>query len=68
MAAPIRARLISTSRATKEKIYHLPFDQQYDKTKVEPARGEFYCRTVAEAEEAGYRRAFRYHGLRRDAE
>lgn len=56
------------ARATKEKIYHLPFDQQYDKTKVEPARGEFYCRTVAEAEEAGYRRAFRYHGLQRDAE
>src|SRR3989344_1925668 len=42
------------------KIYHLPFDQQYDKTKIEKSRGEFYCATVKAAEEAGFRRAFRY--------
>lgn len=42
------------------KIYHLPFDQQYDKTKIEKSRGEFYCATVKEAEDAGFRRAFRY--------
>ena len=42
------------------KIYHLPFDQQYDKTKIEKVRGEFYCATVKEAEDAGFRRAFRY--------
>ena len=42
------------------KIYHLPFDQQYDKTKIEKSRGEFYCATVKEAEAAGFRRAFRY--------
>lgn len=54
----------NVSRGSKEKIYHLPFDQQYDKTKIEPSRDEFYCRTVAEAEEAGFRRAFRYQGLR----
>jgi len=42
------------------KIYHLPFDQQYDKTKLEKKYGEFYCKTVKEAEEAGFRRAFRY--------
>lgn len=48
------------SRQTKEKIYHLPFDQQYDKTKIEPEKGEFYCATVKEAEDAGFRRAFRY--------
>jgi len=44
------------------KIYHLPFDQQYDKTKIENGRGEFYCQTVKEAESAGFRRAFRYQG------
>jgi len=49
---------------TNEKIYHLPFDQQYDKTKIEPKRGEFYCSTVKEAEEKGFRRAFRYKGVK----
>ena len=42
------------------KIYHLPFDQQYDNTKLENKYGEFYCKTVKEAEDAGFRRAFRY--------
>jgi len=49
-------------RESNEKIYHLPFDQQYDKTKIEPEKGEFYCATVKEAEDAGFRRAFRYKG------
>jgi len=52
----------NVSRVDKTKIYHLPFDQQYDNTKVEKNRGEFYCKTVKEAEEAGFRRAFRYRG------
>jgi hypothetical protein len=50
------------SKADSQKIYHLPFDQQYDKVRIEPARGEFYCQTVAEAERQGFRRAFRYRG------
>ena len=45
-----------------EKIYHLPFDQQYDKIKIAPCKGEMYCRTVKVAEENGFRRAFRWHG------
>ncbi len=49
------------SKVNGEKIYHLPFDQQYDKTKIEKNNGEFFCKTVKEAEEAGFRRAFRYH-------
>ena len=49
------------SRKINEKIYHLPFDQQYDKVKIEQDRGEFYCKTVKEAEDAGFRRAFRYY-------
>lgn len=43
------------------KIYHLPFDQQYDATKINK-RGEFYAMTVAEAEAAGFRRAFKWFG------
>lgn len=42
-----------------EKIYHLPFDQQYNKTQIK-SPGEMYCRTVAEAEANGFRRAKRY--------
>lgn len=44
------------------KIYHLPFDQQYDKVKIEKEKGEFYCSKVHEAEGMGFRRAFRYKG------
>ena len=33
-----------------QKIYHLPFDQQYDRTKIIPDKGERYVYTVAEAE------------------
>ena len=41
------------------KIYHLPFDQQYDNTKIDKP-GEFFAMTVKEAEEAGFRRAFKW--------
>ncbi len=48
------------NKTTSEKIYHLPFDQQYDTTVIrEP--GEFFAMTVREAEEKGFRRAFRWH-------
>lgn len=42
------------------KIYHLPFDQQYNTCKID-APGEFLAMTVAEAEAAGFRRAYRWH-------
>lgn len=42
-----------------EKIYHLPFDQQYDRTLIKN-NGEFYALTVKEAENKGFRRAFRW--------
>jgi hypothetical protein len=48
---------------TKEKIYHLPFDQQYDKAVIDSSTGEFYAKTVKEAEDAGFRRAWRWRGL-----
>ena len=44
-----------------EKIYHLPFDQQYDRILISPKKGEFYANTVREAEAKGFRRAFRWH-------
>jgi hypothetical protein len=46
----------------KEKIYHLPFDQQYDNVRIEKNKGEFYCSTVQDAENAGFRRARKWMG------
>lgn len=45
-----------------QKIYHLPFDQQYDNTKIEVHKGEFYTASVEEAERKGFRRAYRWRG------
>ncbi len=39
-----------------EKIYHLPFDQQYDRTLIKND-GEFYAYTVHEAVKKGFKRA-----------
>ena len=50
------------ARRTGERIYHLPFDQQYDSTVIEPGRGECYIATTAEAETLGFRRAWRWRG------
>ena len=49
------------NKTTGERIYHLPFDQQYDKVKIN-GRGECYAMTIAEAEEKGFRRAKRWLG------
>ena len=43
------------------KIYHMPFDLQYDTVVISPERGEFYAETVAEAEIRGFRHAYRWH-------
>lgn len=47
-----------------EKIYHLPFDQQYNRCIIDPKKGEKYVSTVAEAEKLGFRRAKRWRGNR----
>jgi DUF2075 family protein len=52
----------NVSRIDGSKIYHLPFDQQYDKVKVEKSRGESYCPTAHDAEAKGFRRALRWRG------
>lgn len=49
------------NRSTGEKIYHLPFDQQYDRVKI-TGKGECYAMTVAEAEKKGFRRAKKWLG------
>jgi hypothetical protein len=52
----------NVSTTTNEKIYHLPFDQQYDKVIIEPEKGEFYAKTVKEAEKMGFRRSYKWRG------
>jgi len=52
----------NVNQRSGEKIYHLPFDQQYDRTKINPDLGECYVKTTKEAEKRGFRRAFRYKG------
>lgn len=43
-------------------IYHLPMDLSYDATIIDQ-HGEFMAMTVKEAEDAGFRRSYRFHGL-----
>lgn len=45
-----------------KKIYHLPFDQQYNSTVIDYNKDEFYASTVKEAVSKGFRRAFRHNG------
>jgi len=52
----------NVSRRTGELIYHLPFDQMYDRTLIEDERNERYAWTATEAEELGFRRAWRWKG------
>lgn len=55
----------NVGKQSREKIYHLPFDQQYDRVIITPSEGEYYVKTAAEAENLGFRRAYRYRGLSR---
>ncbi len=50
------------SKRDGEKIYHLPVDQQYDRTIIEAERNELYAETVEEAESLGFRRSWRWLG------
>lgn len=52
----------NVSYKDKSKIYHLPFDQQYDRTGIDEERNECYVETVKEAENLGFRRAWRWKG------
>jgi hypothetical protein len=48
--------------STKNRIYHLPFDQQYDRVTIINNQGEFYADKIIEAENQGFRRAFKWGG------
>jgi hypothetical protein len=50
------------NRSTSERIYHLPFDQQYDRVRIVGSH-ERYVSTVEEAEKLGFRRAWRFKGI-----
>lgn len=45
-----------------ELIYHMPFDQQYDRIMLRPKDGDCYVSTAREAEAMGFRHAFHWHG------
>ena len=49
------------NKSTGEKIYHLPFDQQYDRIKIDIKNGECYVATVKEAEKLGFRKAMKHY-------
>lgn len=55
----------NVSKRTGERIYHLPIDQQYDRTLIEEEKNERYVETVGEAEKLGFRRAWRWRGGKR---
>lgn len=57
----IKCNINKDEYGKQTKIYHLPFDQQYDSCKIDRP-GEFFAMTVAEAEAAGFRRAFKWYG------
>ncbi len=48
--------------STGEKIFHLPMDQRYDAVVIGDVPGECYQERVKQAEELGFRRAYRYKG------
>ena len=57
----IKCNIGKDEQGQPTKIYHLPFDQQYDSTQIKN-EGEFFAMTVKEAEDAGFRRAFKWFG------
>lgn len=57
----IKCNINKNELGEKTYIYHLPMDLSYDVTKID-APGEFMAFTVKEAEEAGFRRSYKWHG------
>lgn len=55
----IKCNVTKNQDGTLNKIYHLPFDQQYDVTHIKN-KDEFYATTIQEAYDKGFRRAFKY--------
>lgn len=49
----------NVNKNTRDKIYHLPFDRQYDLVKIN-AKGKGYKFDIAEAIKEGFRRAYNH--------
>lgn len=58
----IKCNIGVDEHGSKTKIYHLPMDLSYDVTKIDK-KGEFFARTVEEAENKGFRRSYKWKGL-----
>ncbi len=53
------------NKTDKRKIYHFPFDQQYDRIQIDTTKGECYVSTVEEAEALGFVKA-KHHNFSTD--
>lgn len=53
--------MIKCHASQNQKIYHLPMDQQYDRVQIGGKDGSMFAWTVKEAEENGFRRAYRWN-------
>lgn len=58
----IKCNVNHTAELGTTYIYHLPMDLSYDVTKIENP-DEFMAFTVKEAEQAGFRRSYKWHGI-----
>lgn len=50
----------NVNKSNNTKIYHLPFDQQYYKTVIVKEEGDIMTDSVLEAENMGFRRAYKH--------
>ncbi len=55
--APDQCRIKGNINRKGERIYHLPGGEWYDRTKIDPAKGERWFCTEAEARAAGWRKS-----------
>jgi len=59
----IKCNIGRDERGLETRIYHLPMDQQYDSAIINKS-GEFFAFSVEEAEKKGFRRAWKFSGLK----
>ncbi len=55
--APGQCRIKGNINRKGERIYHVPSGQWYDRSRIDPAKGERWFCSEAEARNAGWRRA-----------
>ncbi len=64
LIAPYPTIKCNINPSTGERIFHLPFDQQYDNVVIGDVDGEMYASSVDEAFKRGFRHAYRWTGSR----